>query len=351
MKLLYEVLLMGLGLAALPADAGAQPPSPRVIKAEARTIGALTAVVSCQPTEHTEATLIAELRQLAGKNDDSGPGEASRLRLPAAITVLGMRTDLIAIRGSEIQAILPSTALGTLASTQRLMPHHYERASGRWIRPVAVRNEGNGWIRQRVIEVDADPQQPADLRVRCSEAIDSRRQQQARAGNEAPMMLPASATAMPMLGDVLQCRADRLAAATLNTSLLMQGPPAPPFAGWSDQADEGILQWGLPYPVQVQGVEVSSVQSVDAVLFGVVPGQSAQRLAQRWALRSAQNDLGETVHYQDMPVVAAQDGWQEHRRLWVLENGEEAALVGCSYDESVEEFGWWPGEVLDADGA
>jgi hypothetical protein len=350
MKFLHPMLLMGstlLGSLVASAAASEAALAPVALPADARAMAAVTALVSCQPTTYTEAALAAELLQRAGTRAEDLPGAAQRFRLPAAVTVLGTPTDLIAVGGDGIHAILADTPIGNLTGTAALTPHHYPQRQGRWLTPVAVRNDGDGWIRQRVIEVDVDPQRPGDLRVACAEVIDSRRQQQERAGDVASMTYPAGTDVMPLVGNILECKADRRASVTLATSLLMNGPPSPPFATWGDESDAERFQWILPRPLPLRDVTVRSLRLVDSIAFGAVEDVPAAELARRWGLSSAENDFGEPVYLKDMPVRVAPDGWEEQRRLWVLDEEDGATLVGCGYEERVSEFGWWPGDRMD----
>jgi len=82
----------------------------------------------------------------------------------------------------------------------------------------------------------------------------------------------------------------------------------------------------------LRDVTVRSLRLVDSIAFGVVEDVPAAELARRWGLSSAENDFGEPVYLKDMPVRVAPDGWEEQRRLWILDEEDGATLVGCGYE-------------------
>lgn len=342
----------GLALALLSASLalpGNAAPSPRIDVPSGATqqlLADLAAVIECRPTQTTEATLRARL--LAGGQRDGGSAddEAVELTLPAEINVFGARTDKVMLDARGIGAVLEGRSIQEVVAANRLTPHYYPDFEDTWIRPVAVRNDASGWIKQRALSAMVDDPRPGDVRVGCVTLSDGRKQQRERAGEEVPLWYAADANVIAVAAALLSCRGNRQAAITLSTSLLMKGPPDMPFTGWVDESSQQYLQWKLPQPLQLDGASTDIVRSHDNVLMGVLDGVPAEALAVRWGLEEWRNEGGDTFFQADLAPVVAKDGWEEHRRRMVIPLEDGTTLAGCSYTETTREQGWWPGDPV-----
>lgn len=307
-------------------------------------LAGLSATLQCKPSPYTAKELSTRLLTRAAMVPGGVDGGPVYLELPEQIEVLGLRARNVVVSPGTVKAVLADHSMQALAATQQLQPHHYPGAEGTWVKPMALRNDGNGWIRQRAITVKTDPAHPTDLLVACSEMTDSRRQQHERAGDDRPLWFTADVAVAALAGELLACRADRLTAVTMTTSLVMKGPPDAPFSGWREDPEGNGLQWTLPTPLNLQGLTVSSVRIWEGVLFGAVNGMSAQQLAQRWGLAPGLNEHGETLYFVELPATVAEDGWEESQTRLVMELEDGTTIAGCTYAEVLPEFGWWPGD-------
>lgn len=327
--------------------ARSHPPSPvTAVEVADETRSALSDALQCRLSKHDMEALLIRLRHARGAQEaqEAQDDEVFYVKLPVRLDVLGQAADTFQVRPDEVRAVLAGPLNDALVSSWQLKPHHYPRSSGIWITPIAQRNDGNGWIRQRVLEVEADPRHPSNLLVGCRQIIDSRAQQRERAGDDASVWFAPDAQVFDLAEALLSCTADRRAAVMMTTALMLKGPPDAPFVGWVDESDKERFQWRLPKPMTLRGSTLETVRMLDGVLFGVVEDASARQFAQRWDMEAGENELGETLYVRDLPVRVAGDGWEEHRTRLVMDLDDGVTIAGCRYGDRTAEFGAWPEE-------
>lgn len=264
------------------------------------------------------------------------------IELPSEINVFGTRTRSITLTEGKFEAILDGITLDEVSRNAG-----FQRRQDTWkdvaIKPIAVRNAGNGSIKVRAMIARNDTR-PGQLVAGCGEFVDTRQQERDRSRVDAPFKLGADSDVMKVVHDILTCRSNRHEEARLRSSLLMHSSSDTPSTPWKHQRGEQGSEWTLPTPLDIDGLTVSKLWLIDDSIAAVVEATSRKQLGRQWRLEENYNDSLDQLYLRTLDARIADDGWIEGRERFVLEWEKGTSVTGCNYEESYPDYGWWPEE-------